>query len=164
MPTPQPFPPNAEAFMRRAIELSRFAVAQGDGGPFGCVIVRDGVIIGEGWNRVIGRTDPTAHGEIEAIRDASGRLGKFVLKGCDLYTSAQPCPMCLAAIYWARIDRVFYGNTIEDAAMIGFDDVAIREEVVRLLGDRTIPEIPLLREEANEVFRTFAENPERVRY
>jgi tRNA(Arg) A34 adenosine deaminase TadA len=150
--------------MRRAIELSRLAVTQGDGGPFGCVIVRDGVIVGEGWNRVISRTDPTAHGEMEAIRDASGRLGTFVLKGCDLYTSAQPCPMCLAAIYWARIDRVFYGNTVEDAAAIGFDDVAIREEVVRPSGDRKIPEIPLLRDEANVVFRTFAADPERVKY
>jgi tRNA(Arg) A34 adenosine deaminase TadA len=150
--------------MRRAIELSRFAVAQGDGGPFGCVIVRDGEIIGEGWNHVISRNDPTAHGEMEAIRDASSRLGKFVLKGCDLYTSAQPCPMCLAAIYWARIDRVFYGNTVEDAAEIGFDDVDIREQVVRPSGDRTIPEMPLLRDEANEVFRTFATDPDRVKY
>lgn len=150
--------------MRRAIELSRYAVSQGDGGPFGCVIVRDGEIAGEGWNRVVGRNDPTAHGEMEAIRDASGRLGTFELKGCDLYTSAQPCPMCLAAIYWARIDRVFYGNTVEDAAAIGFDDVAIREEVVRPPGDRTIPEVPLLRDEANEVFRTFAADPDRVRY
>ncbi len=161
---PGPLPANAEEFMRRAIELSRQGFQAGDGGPFGCVIVFEGKIVGEGWNRVVRRNDPTAHGEVEAIRDAGQRLGRFDLAGCDLYTSAQPCPMCLAAIYWARIDRIFFGNTVDDAAAIGFDDVVIREQVVLPPGDRMIPEVQLLPEAASQVFRDFFANPDRVRY
>jgi tRNA(Arg) A34 adenosine deaminase TadA len=150
--------------MRRAIELSRRGARRGDGGPFGAVVVRDGVIVGEGWNRVIATNDPTAHGEVEAIRDACRRLGTFVLRGCDLFTSAEPCPMCLGAIYWARIDRVFYGNTHADAAELGFDDPVILAELSKPPVERLIPEFRVLADEARQVFREFAANPNRVRY
>ena len=105
--------------MRRAIALSREKMRDDEGGPFGAVIVRDGVIIAEGWNQVTGHNDPTAHGEIVAIREACRALGTFSLEGCTIYTSCEPCPMCLAAIYWARLDRVFYANTAADASAIG---------------------------------------------
>jgi tRNA(Arg) A34 adenosine deaminase TadA len=150
--------------MRRAIELSRRGARRGDGGPFGAVIVHDGVIVGEGWNRVIATNDPTAHGEVEAIRDACRRLGTFVLRGCDLFTSAEPCPMCLGAIYWARIDRVFYGNTHADAAALGFDDPVILAELGKPAVERLIPGFRLLADEALDVFREFAANPNRVQY
>lgn len=161
---PLPQDPRLEALMRRAIELSRHGSRRGDGGPFGAVVVRDGGIVGEGWNRVIVTNDPTAHGEVEAIRDACRRLGTFRLSGCDLFTSAEPCPMCLGAIYWARIDRVFYGNTYADAAALGFDDPVILAELGKPLVDRLIPEFRLLPDEALEVFREFAANPDRARY
>ncbi|UHD18993.1 nucleoside deaminase [Thiocapsa bogorovii] len=153
-----------EHFMRSAIALGRRGSAAGDGGPFGAVIVRAGRIIGEGWNRVIATRDPTAHGEMVAIRDACRRIESLSLQGCDLYTSGQPCPMCLGAIYWARIERVFYGFTIEDAAGIGFDDRFIYEQLERPPERRGIPEIPLLREEALEVLESYAADPDRVHY
>lgn len=165
MPTNDaPRDPKLEALMRRAIELSRDGARRGDGGPFGAVVVRDGVIVGEGWNRVIATNDPTAHGEVEAIRDACRRLGTFSLAGCDLFTSAEPCPMCLAAIYWARIGRVFYGNVHADAAALGFDDSIILAEMSKPPVERLIAEFRLLPDEALEVFREFAANPDRVRY
>src|SRR5713226_3619217 len=111
----------AERFMRRAIALGRRGLKAGHGGPFGAVVVRRGAIVGEGWNRVVATGDPTAHGEIVAIRAAGRRLGSFRLSGCDLYTSGEPCLMCLSAIYWARIDRIFFGFTVGAAARIGFD-------------------------------------------
>lgn len=156
--------PRLDAFMRRAIELSRHGSRRGDGGPFGAVVVRGGVIVGEGWNRVVAANDPTAHGEVEAIRDACRRLGTFSLAGCDLFTSAEPCPMCLAAIYWARLDRLYYGNTHADAAAIGFDDALIHGELGKPPAVRLIPEVRLLAGEALEVFREFAANADRVRY
>ncbi len=115
-------------FMRRAIELSRLSIADG-GGPFGAVVVSNGAIVGEGWNRVTGSNDPTAHAEIVAIRDACSHLGTFALEGAVLYASCEPCPMCLAAIYWARIERVVYSNTTADAAAIGFDDAFLYEQM-----------------------------------
>jgi tRNA(Arg) A34 adenosine deaminase TadA len=116
-------------FMRRAIELSRLGMQRGDGGPFGAVIVRAGEIVGEGWNRVVATNDPTAHGEILAIRDACRRLRTFILEECELYTSSEPCPMCLGAIYWARLRRIYFSNTRADAARIGFDDDFIYREI-----------------------------------
>ena len=109
-------------FMSEAVREAQEGIRQGHGGPFGCVIVRDGEIVGRGHNRVVSGNDPTAHGEIMAIRDACNRLGSFSLEGCELYTTAQPCPMCLAAILWARIDKVYYGCNVADTADIGFDD------------------------------------------
>jgi tRNA(Arg) A34 adenosine deaminase TadA len=152
------------AFMRRAIELSRMGMLRGDGGPFGTVIVRDGQIVGEGWNSVLALCDPTAHGEVLAIRAACRRLGTFSLAGCDLYTSSEPCPMCASAIYWARLARIFYANTVADAAAIGFDDTLILDELRKEPAARTIPATRLLAEEAIQVFREFASKPNRVRY
>src|SRR5262245_9506938 len=128
MSHPDASPPDHE-FMRRAIELSRLGSERGDGGPFGTVIVRDGQVVGEGWNSVLAMNDPTAHGEVLAIRAACRRLGTFSLEGCDLYTSSEPCPMCLSAIYWARVAQIYYANTIADAAAIGFDDTHILDEL-----------------------------------
>ena len=154
----------AERFMRRAIELGRRGAEAGDGGPFGAVIVKDGEIVGEGWNRVVATNDPTAHGEVVAIRDACKRVKAFSLKGCELYTSGQPCPMCLSAIYWARVDRVFYGFSVQDAADVGFDDRFIYEQLAKPLGRRKIPEAQVLGGEALKVLKAYAANPKRVKY
>lgn len=155
---------SAAQFMRRAIDLGRQGMHAGDGGPFGAVIVRDGVIIGEGWNRVVAKSDPTAHGEIVAIRDACRRAHTFALKGCDLYTTGQPCPMCLAAIYWARIDRVFYGFTVQEAATIGFDDRLIYDELAKPPEARAVPQAQILVAEARDLLQLYAADPTRVRY
>ncbi|NCA72699.1 MAG: nucleoside deaminase [Sphingobacteriia bacterium] len=138
--------------MRRAIALARRGSTAGDGGPFGAVIVRAGYIIGEGWNRVIATRGPTAHGEMVAIRDACRQIGNISLEGCMLYTSGQPCPMCLGAIYWARIERVFYGFNF------------IYEQLARPAEQRAIPEVPLLRAEALEILEAYAADPGRMRY
>jgi guanine deaminase len=135
-------------FMREAIRLSVENVVTRGGGPFGCVIARQGEIIARGFNRVTGTNDPTAHAEVDAIRTACAALGSFQLTDCDLYTSCEPCPMCLGAIYWARPARVFYGNTKDDAANVGFDDQFIYDELEQPLQSRTIPMAPLLRQEA----------------
>ena len=152
------------AFMRRAIELSRMGMQRGDGGPFGAIIVRAGAVVGEGWNRVVATNDPTAHGEVLAIRDACRRLGTFILEGCDLYTSSEPCPMCLSAVYWSRLARIFYGNTVADAAAIGFDDTRVLEELRKPPTVRQVPSSRLLADEAIEVLLEYAANPHRVRY
>jgi guanine deaminase len=162
-PVPTENAPRPE-FMRRAIELSRHGMLRGDGGPFGAVVVRDGQIIGEGWNQVIATNDPTAHGEVVAIRHACRAVGSFVLAGCDLYTSYEPCPLCLSAIYWARVVRVFFGNTVADAAAIGFDDTLILNELRQPAGSRSLPATRFMAEEAAVVFREFLANPDRVRY
>ena len=154
----------SEQFMRRALALARRGMTRGDGGPFGALVVRRGVIVGEGWNRVVATGDPTAHGEIVAIRAACRRLGTFSLKGCVLYTSAEPCPMCLGAIYWARIARVVYGMTVADAARIGFDDRFMYRELARPAGRRRIPGVQLLASEARAVAREYAANPRRMAY
>jgi len=137
-----------ETFMMRAIELARHGMLRGDGGPFGAVVVRDGEIVGEGWNRVLATNDPTAHGEVTAIRDACARTAKFDLSGCEIYTTGEPCPMCLGAIYWARISAIRYGFGIEDAAEIGFDDRAFYRQFALPAGERDVPAMSLCRDEA----------------
>jgi len=151
-------------FMQRAIALGRKGAGAGDGGPFGAVIVKNGEVIGEGWNQVVAGNDPTAHGEIVAIRDACKRLGDFSLQGSEIYTSGQPCPMCLAAIYWAHIDRIYYGFSIEEAAKIGFDDRFIYEQFALPAAARKIPEFQLLEDEALAPLKLYAADPTRVKY
>jgi tRNA(Arg) A34 adenosine deaminase TadA len=152
------------AFMRRAIALSCESVASGAGGPFGAVIVRDGVAIAEGSNRVTSTNDPTAHAEVVAIREACAALGKFDLRGCEIYTSCEPCPMCLAAIYWARIGRIYYGNDRVAAAAIGFDDEFLYREVALPIAGRSLPTEQLLGDEAKTAFDAWAAKPDKVAY
>ena len=153
-----------QGFMRRAIEISRSRMRAGEGGPFGAVIVRDGVIIGEGWNRVVTSHDPTAHAEIVAIRDACARVGTFRLSDADIYTSCEPCPMCLAAIMWARIERLYFANSRSDAAAIGFDDAVFYDEVALPPDARKLPARRLLADEARAVFAEWDAKPDKVRY
>ncbi len=150
--------------LRRAIALSRAHMQAGAGGPFGAVVAKDGRIIGEGWNRVTSSNDPTAHAEVVAIRDACTTLGAFSLAGATLYTSCEPCPMCLSASYWARLDRIVYANARDDAAAIGFDDAFLYEEVALALELRKIPMQRLLAEEARAVFDEWAAKPDRIPY
>ena len=131
-------------FMRRAVELAREGMTSGKGGPFGCVIVRDGEIVGEGCNRVTSTNDPTAHAEVVAIRDACSRLGTFQLDGCTVYASCEPCPMCLGAIYWARPAAIYFGGSKSDAAAAGFDDAFIYDEIGRDISERKIPTSQIL--------------------
>jgi guanine deaminase len=151
-------------WMMRAIEISLENVRSGRGGPFAAVIVRSEEILAEGANCVTASNDPTAHAEIVAIRAACRKLGNFELAGCDLYTTCEPCPMCLGAIYWARPARVFYGNTAADAAAVGFDDAFIYAELKQPLGERKIPMIPFLREKALEAFRAWQAKPDKTPY
>ena len=153
-----------ESFMHRAVELARQGMNQGAGGPFGAVIVMDAKIVGEGWNRVVGTNDPTAHGEVTAIRDACAKLGTFSLDACEIYTTGQPCPMCLGAIYWARIRRIYYGFRIEDAAAIGFDDTEFFRQMRLPADERLIPAEELCREEALELAQEYARLPNRQHY
>jgi guanine deaminase len=153
-----------ERFMRLAIELGRKGAEAGDGGPFGAVIARGDEIVGKGWNRVVATNDPTAHGEIEAIRDACRRVGSFSLEGCELYTSGQPCPMCLGAIYWARVKSVFYGFNIQEAAEVGFDDRFFYEQLAKPPEQREVATVRVLESEALEVLKAYAADPGRVRY
>jgi guanine deaminase len=150
--------------MARAIQLSIEGVHSGHGGPFGCVIVKDGQIIAEGVNQVTSTNDPTAHAEVQAIRQACKKLGAFELKHCDLYTSCEPCPMCLGAIYWARISKIYFANTAEDAASIGFDDSLIYKELKEIHSQRSIPAIQMMREEAQAGFRHWIEKQDRIHY
>lgn len=154
----------AEKFMRHAIALGRRGMEAGNGGPFGAVIVKDGKIIGEGWNRVLSSNDPTAHGEISAIRDACKNIQSYDLHSCDLYTSGEPCPMCLGAIYWARLDRIFYGFKIEAAASAFFDDEFIFKELIKPAGDRQIPSFQVLEDEALRTLLDYTKNPDRIIY
>ncbi|WP_206604608.1 nucleoside deaminase [Kineobactrum sediminis] len=156
--------PLSQRFMRRAIELGRKAADTGEGGPFGAVIVREGEIIGEGWNRVIATSDPTAHGEVIAIRDACARAGIFSLEGSTIYTSGEPCPMCLGAIYWARIEHVFYGFSIDAAATCGFDDQHFYRELALSPDQRKIGQTQLLGDEALETLQYYLGKPDRVSY
>ncbi|HEY4301090.1 MAG TPA: nucleoside deaminase [Candidatus Didemnitutus sp.] len=155
---------NPQEYMREAIRLADDGVRAGRGGPFGCVIVRQGRIVGRGNNRVTSTNDPTAHAEVTAIRDACTHLGTFQLADCELYTSCEPCPMCLAAIYWARIPAVFYGNTRQDAAAIGFDDDFIYQQVPLPPDRRAIAMKPLLPDEAIVTFRTWENKTDKIRY
>jgi guanine deaminase len=154
----------SNVFMARAIQLSMENVRSGCGGPFGVVIVRNGEIIAEGVNQVTSRNDPTAHAEVVAIRQACAKLGTFELKDCELYSSCEPCPMCLGAIYWARLARIYYANTAADAAKIGFDDSFIYEEVKVPHTERRIPAIQMMREEALAAFRAWSEKPGKIAY
>lgn len=151
-------------FMARAIELSIEGVQSGRGGPFGAVIVKDGEILGEGANQVTSTKDPTAHAEMVAIRMACAKLGSFELKNCELYTSCEPCPMCLGAIYWARLARVYFANTAEDAAKLGFDDSLIYSELRQAHAHRRIPVIQMMREEALAGFHAWEAQPNKILY
>ena len=151
-------------FMARAIQLSIENVHSSNGGPFGAVIVRDGKIIAENVNRVTSTNDPTAHAEVLAIRQACTKLGVFELLDCELYTSCEPCPMCLGAIYWARISRIYFANSAEDAAEIGFDDSFIYTELKLPRAQRRIPMRQMMREEALAAFRAWAEKPDKIAY
>jgi guanine deaminase len=151
-------------FMREAIRLSRQKMRANQGGPFGAIIVRNGKVVGRGWNQVTSSNDPTAHAEIAAIRDACKKLKRFSLEDCELYTSCEPCPMCLGAVYWARLDRVFYANTRQDAAAIKFDDALIYNQICLPIPRRKILMKPLLRSEALEVFKEWKDKADKVRY
>lgn len=150
-------------FMREAIKLANESVRRG-GGPFGAVVVKDGKVIAGSSNRVTLELDPTAHAEVNAIREACRRLGTFDLKGCTIYTSCEPCPMCLGAIYWAHIDRIYYGSTRKDARDVDFADDFIYDELSRPMDERTVPIVPLLRDEAQESFRLWTEKADRTAY
>ena len=150
-------------FMSRAIELSIESVKSG-GGPFGSVIIKNNEIISEGMNRVTKNNDPTAHGEIVAIRNACKNLNDFSLKGCELYTSCEPCSMCLSAIYWSRIDKIYYANTRDDAKKIDFDDSLIYSELAKKIKERKIPTTQLMRNEALQGFKLWKNTENKVKY
>ena len=150
--------------MSLAIELAREGMMANSGGPFGAIVVKDGEVIGRGNNRVTSTNDPTAHAEVIAIREACSALCAFQLDGCSIYTSCEPCPMCLGAIYWARPTKVFFACTREDAAKIGFDDNFIYEELEKANDERKMNLVSLMRDEALEVFNSWAAKPDKVEY
>ena len=151
-------------FMRRAIELAQQGIDANDGGPFGAIVVKDGEIIGEGCNQVTSTNDPTAHAEVVAIRAACRALNSFQLDGCVIYTSCEPCPMCLGAIYWARPLKMYFACNREDAANVGFDDRLIYEEIERPIEDRRIESVNFLREEGLRVFENWANKSDKTEY
>jgi guanine deaminase len=151
-------------FMREAITLAARGMRRGDGGPFGAVIVQGNRIVGRGWNTVIAQNDPTSHAEVNAIRQACRRLKTFALRDCIIYTTCEPCPMCLAAIHWARLGGLFYGNTRDDAAAIGFDDAAIYDQLRLPLGRRRLSSRQLLRNEAQKLFKHWMMKPDKIHY
>ncbi len=153
-----------EAFMREAIQLSLSNIHSCTGGPFGAVIVREGQIIAKGANSVTANNDPTAHAEVVAIRQACEKLQTFDLSGCEIYASCEPCPMCLGAIYWARLDKLYYANTKSDAAAIHFDDQFIYEELEKPLNQRSLFTRQLLRDEALEAFKTWSQMDQKIEY
>ena len=153
-----------EKFMKEAIRLALEGMRAGKGGPFGAVVVKGGEIIGKGSNSVLQTNDPTAHAEVVAIRDACSKLGTFQLEGCELYTSCEPCPMCLGAIYWARPFGVYFACSRQDAASIGFDDEFIYEEIERPVGERQIPATQLLRDEAYTAFKEWDDKGDKQLY
>ena len=150
-------------FMERAIELSIESV-NNNGGPFSSVIIKEGKIIAEGSNKVTLTNDPTAHGEIVAIRQACKKLNDFNLKGCELYSTCEPCPMCLSAIYWAHIDKIYYANTRNDAQKIDFDDSLIYSELLTNVKKRKIPMVPMMRDEALKVFELWDKKTDKIKY
>lgn len=152
------------AFLREAIRLSFEKMHANEGGPFGAIIVRGDEIVGRGWNRVTSTNDPTAHAEIVAIRDACSRLKNFCLTGCEIYSSCEPCPLCLAAIYWARLDRVYYAATCADAAAAGFDDQNFYRELTLPMTERSIPMMQSLRDEALAALTAWIKKEDRVQY
>ena len=151
-------------FLRQAIRLSSEKMEANEGGPFGAVVVRNGQVVGRGWNRVTSTNDPTAHAEVEAIRDACRRLNTFSLAGCELYSSCEPCLLCLAAIYWARLDRVYRAATCDDAAVAGFDDRNFYDEFRKPAKLRSIPMQNALRDEAVEVLKRWSDKQDKIRY
>jgi tRNA(Arg) A34 adenosine deaminase TadA len=151
-------------FMQEAIELARNGIQNNEGGPFGAVVVKDGEVIGRGNNRVTSTKDPTAHAEIIAIRDACKNLGTFQLEGCEIYTSCEPCPMCLGAIYWARLAKVYYGCTKQDAADIDFDDAFIYKELELPLGQRQMPFMQMNRENTIVLFEEWRGKDDKITY
>lgn len=155
---------NHAAYLRHAVALSRLHMEAGDGGPFGAVIVKDGSIIGEGWNQVTSSNDPTAHAEVMAIRQACRQLGNFSLAGAVLYSSCEPCPMCLAAAYWARLTAIHFANTRQQAADIGFDDAFLYDELAKPGAARALPAYHLPLDEAQSVFAAWLAMPGRVAY
>jgi guanine deaminase len=151
-------------FLREAIRLSVEKMEANEGGPFGAVVVRDGEIVGRGWNRVTSTNDPTAHAELVAIRDACSCLKTFSLAGCEVYSSCEPCPLCLAAIYWARLDRIYYAATCDDAASAGFDDRNFYREIRKPVAGRSIPMEQAMREEALVALQAWMNKADRIRY
>jgi guanine deaminase len=151
-------------FMTRAIHLSRENVFSGQGGPFGAVVVMAGRIVAEGVNQVTATNDPTAHAEVVAIRGACVSLGAFLLEGCEIYTSCEPCPMCLGAIYWAHLDRIYFGNTAADASKAGFDDSFIYQQLAQPIGGRSIPMVQMMSGEAQSSFRAWKEKRNKIPY
>ncbi len=150
--------------MRQAIELALSNVSKNNGGPFGAVVVKDGEIIGRGANLVTSSNDPTAHAEIVAIREAARNIGSFELKDCEIYTSCEPCPMCLGAIYWARIDKLYYAATKDDAAKADFDDSFIYKEFSLPKDQRSVQSLQLMRDDAVKVFEAWNESGDKVKY
>jgi tRNA(Arg) A34 adenosine deaminase TadA len=153
-----------DTFLARSIALSRERMEANQGGPFGAVIARDGVVLAEGWNMVTSSNDPTAHAEVTAIRRACEAVGSFELKGATLYTSCEPCPMCLASAYWARLSRIVYANTRDEAASIGFDDAFIYDEVPKAPHERALPMVHLPRQDATDAFAAWAAKPDKIAY
>lgn len=151
-------------FLREAIRLSMEKMTANEGGPFGAVIVRNQQIVGRGWNRVTSTNDPTAHAEVVAIRDACSRLQTFSLAGCEIYSSCEPCPLCLAAIYWSHLSHIYYAATCEDAAAAGFDDQNFYRELARPAGERSIPMQQSLRDEARVALAAWLKKADRIRY
>ena len=151
-------------FMARAIQLSIENVSSGRGGPFGAIVLKEGDVIAEGVNCVTQLNDPTAHAEVIAVRQACRKLKMFELTGCEIYTSCEPCPMCLGAIYWARLARLFFGNTAADAAKVGFDDSLIYSEISEPHSQRKIPMVQMMHEEALQAFRAWEEKANKVQY
>lgn len=150
--------------MQRAIDLSLENVRSGGGGPFGALVVKDSTILSSGVNHVTRALDPTAHAEIVAIRGACQAIRDFQLRGCELYTTCEPCPMCMGAIYWARLDKVYYAGTRADAAQAGFDDSLIYDELAHTLEARKIPMISMMRDQALEAFRAWERSPAKIQY
>lgn len=151
-------------FMRAAIQLAKKGMESNKGGPFGAVVVKNGIIVGEGSNQVSSTNDPTAHAEVVAIRDACSKLGTFQLDDCIIYSSCEPCPMCLGAIYWARPKKLIFASSRSDAAAIEFDDEFIYREIPLPLSERSIPTVQILREESLEVFRLWQEKIDKIKY
>ena len=150
--------------MARAIQLSIENVTSGRGGPFGAVIVKDGAIVAEGTNQVTSTNDPTAHAEVLAIREACEKLKVFDLEGCEIYSSCEPCPMCLGAIYWSRVSRIYFANASADASRIGFDDSLIFRELALPLAQRKIPMFQMMREQASVAFQAWENKPGKIQY
>lgn len=153
-----------EKLMKEAIAISQEKMLAGEGGPFGAIIEKDGKIIARGWNKVTSSHDPTAHAEVVAIREACKELNSFSLEGCTIYTSCEPCPMCLASIYWARLDNIYYANTRQDAAKINFDDEFLYQEISMPIEKRKIPMKQLLRNEAWKVFEQWDKKEDKIPY